>query len=94
MKPAEARKLREAVRFNCRLSASDTWTLKVLINSMTTDTDPRLEVVERIRDANRRTAETPLRKDNWYSLSVHKELNRIESEIKQEAGDENNSNGE
>jgi hypothetical protein len=83
MKPAEARKLREAVRFNCRLSASDTWTLKVLINSMTTDTDPRLAMLDELEYS--------------YKLDpncVIETIDYFRDKIKQEDGDENNSNGE
>jgi hypothetical protein len=85
MTKAEKKLLKERLYDVIELYPSEWDDVHKIIDSMTTDTDPRLEVVERIRDANRRTAETPLRKDNWYSLSVQKELNRIESEIKQEA---------
>jgi hypothetical protein len=77
MKPAEARKLREAVRFNCRLSASDTWTLKVLINSMTEDTDPRLEMLDELECS--------------YKLDpncVIETIDYFRDKIKQEAGNE------
>ncbi|WBK39899.1 hypothetical protein [Rhodobacteraceae phage LS06-2018-MD07] len=63
-----------------------------LINSMTTDTDPRLEVVERIRKAI--PSMTGLFGDHWCNQeavrieSLEDELDKIESEIKQEAGDE------
>jgi hypothetical protein len=62
------------------------------IDSMTTDTDPRLEVVERIRKAI--PSMTGLFGDHWCNQeavrieSLEDELDKIESEIKQEAGDE------